>query len=77
MNRKCDFGSILLCLILLTGCSAAKSQPVIPPQLLAPCGEPQWEGRTNGDLVEYVGELREKLGKCNADKAAIQQLLGK
>lgn len=49
----------------------------IPPQLLQPCSEPQWDGLTNGDLVEYVGALKEALGKCNADKAAIQQLLEK
>ena len=48
---------------------------MIPPQLLTPCNEPQWTGETNGDLVEYVGELREALGRCNADKAAIMELV--
>ena len=42
--------------------------------LLAPCAEPEWTGETNGDLVEYVGALKEALGKCNADKEAIREI---
>ena len=61
--------------LLLTAC-AERELPAIPDMLLAPCAEPVWEGGTNGDLVEYVGELREALGRCNADKAAISKIVG-
>ena len=75
MKKRSSFGSMLSCLLLSAGCSAGKTQPVVPPQILAPCDEPVWEGKTNGDLVEYVGELKEALGRCNADKEAIAKIL--
>ena len=75
MSKKSNCGLILLFPLLLVGCSKPEHQVLIPPQLLIPCNEPQWNGETNGDLVEYVGELREALGRCNADKAAISELV--
>lgn len=75
MRKASSCGLILASLMLLAGCSAHKTEIPIPPQLLAPCNEPQWDGLTNGDLVEYVGELKEALGRCNADKEAIKSLI--
>ena len=75
MSKKSNFGLILSFLLLLAGCSEPEAEILIPPQLLQMCSEPQWQGETNGDLVEYIGELKEALGKCNADKAAISAFL--
>ena len=47
---------------------------MIPAMLLAPCPEPVWEGETNGDLIDYIADLKEALGKCNADKEAIGEI---
>lgn len=48
---------------------------MVPQMLLAPCEAPVWQGGTNADLVEYIASLREALGRCNADKAAVKILL--
>lgn len=79
MIQKSKLGLILLCLTLSTGCSEAiQVQPyklTVPAHLLEPCAEPVWNGGTNGDLVEYIADLREALGKCEADKAAIRLIV--
>lgn len=46
-------------------------RPQLPEMLTAPTTEPEWAGTSNMELVEYILELRDALGRCNADKAAI------
>lgn len=43
-----------------------------PAYLTAETPVPLWTGATNADLVEYALDLRQALGSCNADKAAIR-----
>ena len=43
-----------------------------PAYLTAETPTPLWDGVTNADLVDYVLNLRQALGSCNADKAAIR-----
>ena len=44
--------------------------------LLEPCRMPQWQGKTNGDLVDYIAELKTALAVCSADKKAIAKIVG-
>lgn len=44
----------------------------VPAHLTAETPVPLWRGATNADLVEYALDLRQALGACNADKAAIR-----
>ena len=43
-----------------------------PAYLTAETPVPLWTGVNNADLVDYVLRLRQALGSCNADKAAIR-----
>lgn len=43
-----------------------------PAYLTAETPVPLWTGVNNADLVDYVLNLRQALGACNADKAAIR-----
>ena len=70
---------IVPCLILLAGCS---SKPVVrtervyvrpPAELLEPCEQPAWRGRTYRDLVEHAIRLREALEACDAQVAALKE----
>ena len=71
---------IVLCLLLLTACSA--SEPVVrtetvyvrpPAELLEPCEHPEWRGRTYRDLVEHALRLRQALGDCADQVDAIRE----
>lgn len=44
----------------------------VPAHLTAETPLPVWTGATNADLIDYVLSLRQALGSCNADKAAIR-----
>ena len=62
-----------------TGCSGkpVATMPVVirqdaPAYLTAETPVPLWTGVNNADLVDYVLSLRQALGSCNADKAAIR-----
>lgn len=46
----------------------------VPAHLAAETPIPVWDGVTNADLVEYALDLRQALGLCNADKAAIRRI---
>lgn len=76
MMKTLKIGLLSASLMLSAACSKTEPEvPMIPRQLLNPCAEPAWEGQTNGELIEHIMELREALGKCNADKAAIERLV--
>lgn len=76
MTKLPRLGLMSTFLLLSAACSSQRANPpLIPEMLLAPCPEPQWEGETNGDLIDYIADLKEALGKCNADKAAIYKII--
>ncbi len=72
MTRQLQIGAALLCLLPLAACSREKAVTRPPDIFTNPTPMPEWEGRTNGDLVEYSLELKAALGRCNADKAAMR-----
>ena len=79
MTVRLAIGAALCCLLPLTGCSGkpVATAPVIirqevPAHLTAETPIPLWAGATNSDLVGYALDLRQALGACNADKAAIR-----
>lgn len=81
MTGRLAIGAALFCLLPLTGCSGkpVATVPVIirqevPAHLTAETPIPVWDGVTNADLVEYALDLRQALGLCNADKAAIRRI---
>ena len=43
----------------------------VPAHLLEATPEPEFQGTTNGDLLEWALENRDALRRCNADKRAI------
>ena len=47
-----------------------------PAYLTAETPTPLWDGVTNADLLGYALDLRQALGACNADKAAIRAAAG-
>ena len=74
--RRCGCGTALLCLCLCAGCSRTVEVPVpvrteVPAHLLEATPEPEFQGTTNGDLLEWALENRDALRRCNADKRAI------
>ena len=76
--RRCGCGTALLCLCLCAGCSRTVEVPVplllkreVPALLLEATPEPEFQGTTNGDLLEWALENRDALRRCNADKRAI------
>ncbi|MDR3813360.1 MULTISPECIES: Rz1-like lysis system protein LysC [Bilophila] len=79
MTGRLAIGAALCCLLPLTGCSGkpVATMPVVirqdaPAYLTAETPVPLWTGVNNADLVDYVLSLRQALGSCNADKAAIR-----
>ena len=77
MMKMSKTGLPLVFLLLSAGCSGTvREMPPIPEALLTPRETPTWQGETNGDLLGYVLELKEALGRCAADRAAIKKLLG-
>lgn len=48
-------------------------RPALPPAVyLQEVPEPQFHGRTNGDLLNWSLELRQALRQANSDKAALR-----
>ena len=83
-DSRLAIGAALCCLLPLTGCSGKPmaTMPVIirqdaPAYLTAETPTPLWDGVTNADLLGYALDLRQALGACNADKAAIRAATGK
>ena len=65
---------VLIMLLSACGSNQATSRPVMPPLVyLQEVPEPQFHGRTNGDLLAWALELREALRLANYDKAALRQ----
>lgn len=84
MTGRLAIGAALCCLLPLTGCSGkpVATMPVVirqdaPAYLTAETPTPLWDGVTNADLLGYALDLRQALGACNADKAAIRAATGK
>ena len=73
MTGRLAIGAALCCLLPLP----VATMPVVirqdaPAYLTAETPVPLWTGVNNADLVDYVLSLRQALGSCNADKAAIR-----
>jgi hypothetical protein len=61
-------------LAALVCASCVTTTPSGPPwALLEDCTAPPWAGTTNGDLVRHNRALRNALGACNDDKAALRE----
>ena len=59
---------------MICACSLNPVERIKPPDLLLQdCYAPDFAGETYGDLVLHVVELREAIGLCNNDKAALRQ----
>lgn len=78
LSRRCVTGLSLAFLVLslsacaaLPGVKAPTAKP--PPNLLVETPTPEFVGETNGDLLEYVEELKDALGQCNANVKAIEE----
>lgn len=73
---------VILLLTLVTGCSSKAStipvplllKPAIPATLISPLKIPEFKGKTNGDLADYLFDLLELLEKAEADRAALRKL---
>jgi len=77
--QLCGHG-LTLCTLLasLQGCGKPEIvrqtvyvAPPAPVALLALTEIPDYTGTTNGDLEDYVHQLRASIGLCNADKRGI------
>lgn len=84
MTRLRKLGQMTLCLLCLSGCSNGRVitqyrvvRVEIPQSLFVEQSVPLWQGGTNGTLARHTAELRDALGRCNADKAAIKELYAK
>ena len=71
-------GILLFLLLFLTACSTPPTRTefihLTPPfALMLSDDMPEFKGKTNGDLIEYVEELRVWGLECNADKASLQE----
>lgn len=71
---------IVLCLMMLSGCSKDRLVPVpepiriYPPEiLLMICPNPALPGSTYRDLVEYAVGLEHALALCNIDKQKLRE----
>ncbi len=76
--RNLGLGLTLLALALSwTACAARPEPPVRPADPPAVCladvPEPEWRGRTNGDLLAWALALREAVRRGNADKRALRE----
>lgn len=76
-TRRLKSSLICLCILLCVaaaGCSAGKRdrQPGLPLALMESTPDPEWDGETVGDLVEYAQDLERALGLANVDKAALR-----
>jgi hypothetical protein len=67
---------LTLCATLAAGCAAVKAPQtgfLTPPaELMADCPAPQGSAATNGDLVQWILDLRASLADCNNDKASLR-----
>jgi hypothetical protein len=84
MTRLCKLGQTVLCLLFLTGCSSGRVvtqyrvvRVEVPQSLFVEQTVPLWQGGTNSTLAKHTASLRDALGQCNADKAAIRALYAK
>lgn len=68
---------IVLCLLMLAGCSPAvrvQTVRVTPPDhLLAPRAEPVYTGTTYRDALIWSLRVREAYRMCELDKAAVRE----
>lgn len=76
MNNQMLIGLLLACLLLLlAGCASCpdpiQTSPLPMSHLYEPTPPPFCADRTNEDLLECLGRMREALDACNADKAAL------
>ena len=71
----CRSGMLLLCLTMLPACS--KEVQVVrigpPAALTTAVVIPDWEGRTNGDLLRWAIKLRRCADKANIQLKAIRE----
>ena len=81
MTRLLKVGLILLFLTLCWGCSnetrTVYIRQTVPEALLVETPAPTFTGKTNADLVDYLGRQRDALAQCNADKLAVKTTLAK
>ncbi len=67
------------------GCGAKKEFVPLPQvhyikpanEFMRPTQIPQWQGKTNEDLINYILLLKEALILCNKDKEKIKQSVQK
>lgn len=81
-TRRWPRGWMAACLALsLSACAGGprlttvtKTEKQFPPEsLLVPTAEPLLAGDRNRDLLDWGLGLRDALGSCNADKAALRK----
>ena len=78
--KRYAVGVTILCLMLCVSCSRRVEVPmpvVVRPtlslHLLEPTPEPEFRGRSNGDLLEWALDNRDALRMCNSDKWAVER----
>lgn len=84
-ERKVHHGATLCSLLLLLslyGCGTKIETPVIQEQkipvfLVEETPVPQFNGKSNEDLLDYVFDLRYALELCNADKNTVLHIVKK
>jgi hypothetical protein len=64
----------LLGAVALSGCATVvPPAKILPPvELLQDCAEPAQGFKTNGEMAEYLLDLRSALRGCNVDKQALR-----
>ena len=75
LKKLCRIGMLLLCLMTCSACSMPEMQIVrlTPPETLTTAvAIPEWEGRTNGDLLRWAIKLRQACDRANVQLAAIR-----
>lgn len=67
---------MLPCVMLMSGCALLPTRtievrPIAPPMALYPCILPEYDAKTNADIVEYVVRLQSEIIGCEAKRSAL------